>query len=333
MKRNRLMFETLESRTLLAADILPPRLLLAMDVTGDGSVSSADALHVINGLNTWGTGDWRGQGGTVANLALLRRLDANNDQTFTPLDALSVINRLNESGPQTIELRDLVGSIVDQLTPEQQTSIEQFFHDLNSIRTEADISGDQILALVENLSGIVGDATAPTREQIDALTTSFLDEIADGELSDADIDQLNGEVQHLLVTLDVDPAKLDELLGEWQAIFDATNLTDGDVDRLLGTVESLVNAFAPGALNLPSANELRGLLDGWIDQVPGWLDNSVVSADNSWGFQQLAASWLDAHRGDQLLDLLSSPALSDELPVLGELNPATAFSLLARWRR
>ena len=156
----------------------------------------------------------------------LRRMDANGDHAFTPLDALSVINRLNDSGPDTIELGDLVGSIVEDLTPQQQASIERLFQNLNSIRVNSDISGDQIIAFVNNLSGIVDDATTPTRDQIDTLKASFLDEIADGQLSGADIDQLQSEVQALLVTLDVDPVKLEELLGQWQVIFDA-RLRDG----------------------------------------------------------------------------------------------------------
>src|SRR5205807_2049886 len=65
-----------------------------LDVSGDDSYSSIDALDVINYLNT--SADKR----TTPNGPFgPPYYDVTNDGTISPIDALSVINYLNAKGP------------------------------------------------------------------------------------------------------------------------------------------------------------------------------------------------------------------------------------------
>lgn len=85
-KKNRpLRLESLESRSLMAADVFH-NFVLPNDVDDDGSITPLDALVVINRINQ-GTDDSLGQSG--------RFHDVNDDRSVSPLDALQVINHLN----------------------------------------------------------------------------------------------------------------------------------------------------------------------------------------------------------------------------------------------
>ncbi|MCO6457537.1 MAG: trypsin-like serine protease [Pirellulaceae bacterium] len=68
----------------------------SVDVNGDGKVTPVDVLHVVNAINSQGSGllpELRRRGDAL--------LDANGDGRLTPADALSVINHLNSGGRST----------------------------------------------------------------------------------------------------------------------------------------------------------------------------------------------------------------------------------------
>ena len=322
--------EAVECRSLLAGDFLSAVRLLALDVSGDGAITPADALQLINGLNTYGSASWQAEGEAAANVDPLRRLDANGDDAFTPLDALTVINRLNEHGAVEISLADLVGEAANDLTPEQQASIELLVQGLQEFREASGIYNEQIAAFASELTDLVGEAVDPTDEQIDALKSAFFDAIADGDLSASDIDSLKADVQQWLVQIDVDPVKAEQFLDKWTAVIEQSDLTEDDLDALLLQVEGVVNAFAPGTLDLPDAATLVTVLGVWLDEAPTWLASPVLNASNPGSFQQTASAWLGAFSGQDVVNLLNSPALTVSLPVLGSLNPGTALSWWGR---
>ena len=84
--RTKLFFESLESRRLLAADLLLfQNPIEPLDVNLDRHVSPVDALAIINELNAPNT--------QVVNVGSL--LDTSGDRILAPVDALGVINSLN----------------------------------------------------------------------------------------------------------------------------------------------------------------------------------------------------------------------------------------------
>ncbi len=84
----RLVCESLESRQLMAADLVHHNFMMPEDSDMSGDVTPLDALMVINGLNTGAVG---GQSDVAA------ALDVDADGTLSPLDALTVINYINRS--------------------------------------------------------------------------------------------------------------------------------------------------------------------------------------------------------------------------------------------
>lgn len=84
-----LRFESLETRALLAADLLVPHnFAMPEDCDDSGAVSPLDALVVINELNNPNSNN---------AIAPSQMLDADADGVLSPLDALVVINYLNRS--------------------------------------------------------------------------------------------------------------------------------------------------------------------------------------------------------------------------------------------
>lgn len=90
----RLRTESLETRTLLAADVMH-NVDLATDVDDSGQTTPMDALHVINELNTSGIRSLKT--GTPPRILGLY-YDVFKDDHITPMDALTVLNALQAEG-------------------------------------------------------------------------------------------------------------------------------------------------------------------------------------------------------------------------------------------
>lgn len=121
--RRRLRLETLETRRLLAGDVLRQNIVDPEDANGDGVPTAQDALAVINELN-------RGDNPDPADAP---RTDVNGDGRVTALDGLLIINRLNAgrstSGvSHTARISSLQkardnGTLPNGITPEQADEI------------------------------------------------------------------------------------------------------------------------------------------------------------------------------------------------------------------
>ncbi|MFO0942615.1 MAG: dockerin type I domain-containing protein [Pirellulales bacterium] len=90
-KLRRLIVESLENRSLMAADC--HNLLAPLDVNDDSIVTPSDAVMVINNLNSADR--------TVQDPSTEGYVDVNDDGNFSPSDALKVINHLNSSDKST----------------------------------------------------------------------------------------------------------------------------------------------------------------------------------------------------------------------------------------
>lgn len=329
MPTHRCHLECLEARSLMAADALYGSALLALDTTGDGVIAPADALRVVEGLNTWGSAAWNAEGEARSNTALFRRLDANSDQAFTPLDALTIINRINQAGSESVTFERLAGTAFQQLTPEQRQAIDQLFRGLNAIRADSNLTCDQVISFVTDVVALLDGATQPSQDQLDALKASLVAAIADRDISAAEIDQLKMATQQFLLSMDIDPAAIEQFTARWQTLLTDADFSAADLDDVLDAVEGLVNAFAPGALNLPSSDLLFGQLDSWIHLLPDLLDSPTLSADSPVGFQQIAAHFLGTFSGSDVLRVLGSPADTADLSLI---SSASALSQMIRWK-
>ena len=90
MNRRRPVFQQLESRQLLAADVfIPHNVVQPDDIDGNGIVAPVDALRAVNRLA-------QGVGDEVVDF-----LDVNADGRITPVDPLIVINNLERGGGES----------------------------------------------------------------------------------------------------------------------------------------------------------------------------------------------------------------------------------------
>jgi hypothetical protein len=72
---------------------------MPLDSSGDGGISSVDALNVINYINAFGAGPVDGRGEGEGSSSLLY-VDTNADGHVSASDALDVINYINAFGPK-----------------------------------------------------------------------------------------------------------------------------------------------------------------------------------------------------------------------------------------
>jgi hypothetical protein len=84
----KLVCESLETRQLMAADLIHHNFMMPEDTDLNGGITPLDALVVINRLNSQNA---------AAPSELATAVDVDADGTLTPLDALTVINYFNRS--------------------------------------------------------------------------------------------------------------------------------------------------------------------------------------------------------------------------------------------
>ncbi len=158
VRRSGLGFEQLEGRRMLSANPWHnPQ--LAADVNGDGNVVAADALQVINELNSGGARPLAIAEGetTVQGPAFL---DVDNDSNLSPSDALQVISEINGEGPLASDGRvNLLGDddIVDPACLDVLLSDDVL--KLLDRASAATPSTDAIIAVVDRGGKILGVRT------------------------------------------------------------------------------------------------------------------------------------------------------------------------------
>lgn len=322
--------ERLDDRLPLAADMEHFKFLMALDVSGDGAVTSLDALQIINQLNNVGAVPVRGSSAAAASMAAGRatlapaRFDTNGDLSLSPIDALGIINRINNHGTETIAVSNMLGDALQSLEPQQQSAIDSLFRSLNGMRVRSDILPDQITDAVARVVDLIGQVTLPTAEQLNVVKDAFFSSIADGELSASDLDALQDEVRQLILSLNVPQAEVDSLIADLSAMYSQIELNDADLDALLGSVESLVNSFSPNTLDLPSVSQIRQFVADNIDQLSTLLANAEVLANS--GLTDIS-DLIDNADLSNIAQLLASAGLSD---VSGLLTSVNLTSLVER---
>ena len=142
-QRTGLFLETLESRRLLAADLmLFQNPIEPLDVNLDRHISPVDALAIINELNSPRTDVV-----TVGNL-----LDTSGDDVLAPIDALGIINTLNN--------------------PEQDSVLTHLYESRDYLNINADSIPIDALGVAGQFTELVDDYEAAT-DAIYASLTSF----------------------------------------------------------------------------------------------------------------------------------------------------------------
>jgi len=168
-ERKLLGLEGLESRALLAADLVgfapAVEVDVDMDVNADGVVSPADALHIVNHLG-------QAESGTGNQMELA---DVNRDGAVTGLDALMIVNRLNKVAGNANQ-RGIVSERTDQTSD-----------GTSDVRS-------QVAELRGNLQALRETASRPNREAVMQLANDVREVRADGQVTDLEREAISASV-------------------------------------------------------------------------------------------------------------------------------------------
>ncbi len=220
--RRLLRIESLESRTLLAADVVMlHNFAMPEDCDQSGSVSPLDALVVINELN-----------GPDANLGndTARMLDVDADGLLTPLDALVVINYLNQNQAD--------GAINPSSVPLP----------VRIARLESAIGSGQLLADLG-----VEDAVELLHTMKNGGRPEIGERFIDGKVhSRMEVDQI--ETEHIakeLCPISADkehPNRANELLARFSARLQSAGISAEVIETITGEIKAGIEAKTPLSL-------------------------------------------------------------------------------------
>lgn len=222
--------ETLESRRMLAADALSApltsaeaTLLIASDTTGDGQISPADALQVINFLAVSGV-----DGGS-ADTPLSRLMDVNGEGGVTPRDALVVINRLATDGVDGVVRFDVerfispeTRGILDEavcLLASDRARLQTYFETFNALRPEIGATTEEVIEVIDATVSLADETLVdPSPTAIASLQSLFQTIAADGEISSSDLTQLRSAADEVLRSTGASLASIEPCLDGLDAI-------------------------------------------------------------------------------------------------------------------
>ena len=172
--------EALDARVLLAADLGIKASTLAMNVNVDGARSASETRSVINDAGRVDSQRIDSQRRDSAARTSLR--EANRDSRLSASDALVVTNR---QGGTANQLRELGGPSGDRISNAQKENIRQLMVDLNSIRSESEVTPEQISQLLRDLAAVAADATRPSEESVTQLIENTQAAAEDGQFTPA----------------------------------------------------------------------------------------------------------------------------------------------------
>ena len=317
----RLWAEQLERRLMLAADaFMFQNPLDALDVNNDASVSTHDALVIIDQLNGASPLDTR------------QFVDTSGDDAFSPIDALQVIYDLNNRDELPLTLPDRVEILADRIGnfPQQVAAhwteiaanmtdaMDQHRQVNDSLRTQLDeflaFDTDNEIALRNRLEEI-----SQTKQAMDVYLEIQVSVLAENIAS---IDA--GDGNHVFdfyddfdwSTVDNPEAGMDQLMSEIELVGGSIELPPtGELDP---AIEQLVEMFEQEGVDAveqdqtASAVEERYLNEGDIGDLLDSLDDGAQQASSDFG------DLVDQYFGDEEVFVEYIEEVTDNL-VIGDL--------------
>ena len=279
--QRRLRTEWLESRQLMAGDLVQHNAFNPEDVNDDGECTPLDALLVINEL--------RARGQTAAATARPTFSDVNNDGIRSPIDALTIINRLNRRGgtPNNSNNPATQGPVLPS-APKEVRSYDGTGNNLTN--TELGSTDEQLLRVAkadyeDGVSSPAGSDRANPRTISNALAAQETTEPSDRDLS-AFVYVWGQFIDHD-ISLTTSPSTGKESLSiaipAGDAIFDA----DGSGDAVLNFTRSRFDPTTGTDASNPRQQ---------VNQISAWIDASMV-----YGSSQATADSLRSFVGGKML--------------------------------
>ncbi len=317
----RLRAEQLERRLMLAADaFMFQNPLDALDVNNDASVSTHDALVIINQLNGTSPLDTR------------QFVDTSGDNAFSPIDALQVIYDINNRDELPLTLPDRVEILADRIGnfPQQVAAhwteiaanmtdaMDQHRQVNDSLRTQLDeflaFDTDNEVALRNRLEEI-----SQTKQAMDVYLEIQVSVLAENIAS---IDA--GDGNHVFdfyddfdwSTVDNPEAGMDQLMSEIELVGGSIELPPtGELDP---AIEQLVEMFEQEGVDAVEQDQTASAVEEWylnegdIGDLLDSLDDGAQQASSDFG------DLVDQYFGDEEVFVEYIEEVTDNL-VIGDL--------------
>ncbi len=317
----RLRAEQLERRLMLAADaFMFQNPLDALDVNNDASVSTHDALVIIDQLNGASPLDTR------------QFVDTSGDNAFSPIDALQVIYDLNNRDELPLTLPDRVEILADRIGnfPQQVAThwteiaanmtdaMDQHRQVNDSLRTQLDeflaFDTDNEVALRNRLEEI-----SQTKQAMDVYLEIQVSVLAENIAS---IDA--GDGNHVFdfyddfdwSTVDNPEAGMDQLMSEIELVGGSIELPPtGELDP---AIEQLVEMFEQEGVDAVEQDQTASAVEEWylnegdIGDLLDSLDDGAQQASSDFG------DLVDQYFGDEEVFVEYIEEVTDNL-VIGDL--------------
>ena len=317
----RLRAEQLERRLMLAADaFMFQNPLDALDVNNDASVSTHDALVIIDQLNGASPLDTR------------QFVDTSGDNAFSPIDALQVIYDLNNRDELPLTLPDRVEILADRIGnfPQQVAAhwteiaanmtdaMDQHRQVNDSLRTQLDeflaFDTDNEVALRNRLEEI-----SQTKQAMDVYLEIQVSVLAENIAS---IDA--GDGNHVFdfyddfdwSTVDNPEAGMDQLMSEIELVGGSIELPPtGELDP---AIEQLVEMFEQEGVDAVEQDQTASAVEEWylnegdIGDLLDSLDDGAQQASSDFG------DLVDQYFGDEEVFVEYIEEVTDNL-VIGDL--------------
>jgi len=317
----RLRAEQLERRLMLAADaFMFQNPLDTLDVNNDASVSTHDALVIINQLNGTSPLDTR------------QFVDTSGDNAFSPIDALQVIYDINNRDELPLTLPDRVEILADRIGnfPQQVAAhwteiaanmtdaMDQHRQVNDSLRTQLDeflaFDTDNEVALRNRLEEI-----SQTKQAMDVYLEIQVSVLAENIAS---IDA--GDGNHVFdfyddfdwSTIDNPEAGMDQLMSEIELVGGSIELPPtGELDP---AIEQLVEMFEQEGVDAVEQDQTASAVEEWylnegdIGDLLDSLDDGAQQASSDFG------DLVDQYFGDEEVFVEYIEEVTDDL-VIGDL--------------
>ena len=317
----RLRAEQLERRLMLAADaFMFQNPLDTLDVNNDASVSTHDALVIINQLNGTSPLDTR------------QFVDTSGDNAFSPIDALQVIYDINNRDELPLTLPDRVEILADRIGnfPQQVAAhwteiaanmtdaMDQHRQVNDSLRTQLDeflaFDTDNEVALRNRLEEI-----SQTKQAMDVYLEIQVSVLAENIAS---IDA--GDGNHVFdfyddfdwSTIDNPEAGMDQLMSEIELVGGSIELPPtGELDP---AIEQLVEMFEQEGVDAVEQDQTASAVEEWylnegdIGDLLDSLDDGAQQASSDFG------DLVDQYFGDEEVFVEYIEEVTDNL-VIGDL--------------
>ncbi len=157
------------------------------------------------------------------------------------LDALVSRTLLSAGDPRFGDRIDW--ELGNRISDQQIVNIRKLVDELQRIRSESEVTEDQVQTLVDAISSVFDDTQRPAPETVQALVTTVKDAREDGTIEFTERLAIVDEFQTVLDSANIDLVEFQTLVDATVAIVDASNIDRDDLNEIAEDLAAIRDEF------------------------------------------------------------------------------------------